>query len=87
MTVQSVSFFQEPIQFNCVLDGERHTASIRWNFAGERWFIWLYDETGDLIMCNPVIESTRDFPNDLLAGYYFVSSMIYNSFVNAFEIS
>jgi len=85
--MQSIPFFQEPIQFNCTLDGDRHTALIRWNFAGERWFIWLYDETGDLIMCNPVIESTQELPNNLLSGYYFNNSMIFNTFVSAFEIS
>lgn len=38
-------------------------------------------------MCNPVIESTREMPNNLLAGYFFNNSMIYNEFVNAFELN
>lgn len=85
--MQTIPFFEQPTQFNCVLDGDRHAAIIRWNFAGERWYIWLYDETGELILCNPVIVSTRELPNNLLAGYFFNNSMIYNSFTNAFEIS
>lgn len=85
--MQTVPFFEQPIQFYTTLDGERHTAYIRWNFAGERWFIWLYDSTNDLIMCNPVIESTREQPNNLLAGYFFNNTMIYNEFTNSFEIT
>ena len=84
--MQSFPFFQEPIEFSLSLDGERHVAQVRWNYAGERWYLWLYTSTGDLILCNPVIESTRDMPINLLAGYFFTSSMIYNTFVNAFEV-
>lgn len=85
--MQSFPFFQEPIQFNLTLDGDRYTAFIRWNFAGLRWFIWLYTSTGDLIMCNPIIESTRDKPINMLNGYFFSNSMIYNTFVSSFELS
>ena len=85
--MQSFYFFQVPLDFNCKLDGERHNAQIKWNFAGQRWYLWLYDETGEFVMCNPVIESTREMPNNLLAGYFFNNSMIYNTFVNAFELS
>jgi hypothetical protein len=87
MVMESFPFFEQPDQFNVTLDGDRHTAIIKWNFAGERWYLWLYDNVGDLIMCNPVIESTRDLPSNLLAGYFFNNSMIYNTFVNAFEVS
>ena len=71
--------------FNPVLDGEKHTASIKYNFAGQRWYMLLTDSTGELIMNAPVIESTRDLPINMLAGY-FVTPMIFNSDTNAFEV-
>jgi len=79
-------FFDIPTQFSLTLDGARYYAYIRWNFAGERWYIVLTDETGDLIMNAPVIESTRDEPIDLLAGYGFTNTLIFNDTIKAFEV-
>ena len=78
-------FYDDITSFTTTLDGERHTAYVEWNFAGERWYIRLLDSTGELIMNAPVIESTRELPLNMLSGY-FANSIIFNSTTQAFEV-
>ena len=78
-------FFDLIMTFSPILDGEKHTAYIEWNFSGERWFIRIVDGTGELILNAPVIESSRELPINILQGY-FTTPMIFNSSTQAFEV-
>ncbi len=46
-----------PFSFQPKLDGAQYQAVITWGLAGQRWYVNLYDQTGNLIFYLPVIGS------------------------------
>ncbi len=46
-----------PFQFSPTLDGVQYSAVVTWGLAGQRWYINLYDQTGNRIFTLPVIGS------------------------------
>lgn len=46
-----------PFQWQPTLDGQVYTAIVTWNLMGRRYYLNLYDLSGNLIFCVPVIGS------------------------------
>jgi len=46
-----------PFSFQPKLDGVQYQAVITWGLAGQRWYVNLYDQTGNLIFYLPLIGS------------------------------
>lgn len=74
-------------QFSPTLDGITYTAICTWNIYGERYYINIYNSSGNLIVTNPIIASPDDFNINLVFGYFQTSILIYRASSNNFEIS
>ena len=47
----------QAFQFQPTLDGEVYTCTVTWNLFGQRYYVNLYDLSGNLIFCLPLIGS------------------------------
>ena len=43
--------------FSPTLDDDEYTAYVKWNIFGQRYYVHLYDSSGTLIFCRPLISS------------------------------
>lgn len=46
-----------PFQFQATLDGAQYIVTTTWNILGQRWYINVYDLSGNLILARPVVGS------------------------------
>jgi hypothetical protein len=51
-----------PFQFQPTLDGQVYTGIVTWNVFGRRYYLNLYDLSGALVFCMPLIGSPSGFP-------------------------
>ena len=74
-------------QFNPTLDGITYTAICTWNLYAPRYYISVYDNSGNLIVTNPLVASPDDFDINLIFGYFKTSKLVYRASSNNFEVS
>ncbi len=72
-------------QFQVTLDGNDYTVIVNWNLFGQRYYVNLYDLTGKLVVCLPLIGSPDLYNISLVAGY-FTTLMVYRTASGNFEI-
>lgn len=66
--------------FQPVLDGQTYNATVTWNLAGQRWYLNVYDLTGDLITSKAMVASDiNSEPLNLVWGYFQTSAVYYYS--------
>ena len=44
-----------PFQFTPTLDGTQYNAVVTWNVYGQRWYVSIYDLSGNLVVARPVV--------------------------------
>lgn len=66
---------QQAQQYNIQLDGNTYTASIYWMAFSQRFYITIYDSSGNLVLNTTLISSNYNI--NIIAGY-FTSVMYYN---------
>lgn len=75
-----------PFTFQPVLDGQSYNLTVTWLLGGNRYYVNLYDQSGDWIFTLPLIGSPPDYNISLTAGY-FTTSLVYRAETGNFEIS
>ena len=73
-------------QFNPTLDGITYTAICTWNLYAPRYYISIYDNSGNLVVTNPLVASPDGFDINLVFGYFQTSTLVYRASSNNFEI-
>jgi hypothetical protein len=53
--------------YTWTLDGNDYSALIKWNIFGQRYYIHLYDSSGALVLCKPLIGSETGVALDSLS--------------------
>ncbi len=80
-----------PFQFTATLDGDNYTVSLAWNTFGQRFFINITDQGGNLILATPLISSadaSTGFPAiNLVGGYFVTSTLIFRESTQQFEVA
>jgi hypothetical protein len=56
-----------PFQFNPVLDGINYQAQVVWNLFGQRWYLNLFDGSGNRVTTVAVVESPQFIPIEALS--------------------
>lgn len=72
-------------QFQAIFDGQNYIVIVTWNLFGQRFYINIYDTSGNLILSMPVIGSPNDFNISMTSGY-FATKLIYRVQSNNFEV-
>jgi len=71
--------------FQPTLDGNVYTAIVNWNVFGQRYYLNLYDLSGNLVLCIALIESPDNYDISLVNGY-FTTKLVYRESSTQFEI-
>jgi len=74
-------------QFTANLDNAVYSIVCPWNVYGQRYYINIYSNNGNLIMSRPIIGSPNNYDINLLFGYFKKSTLIYRTNSNYFEIN
>lgn len=78
---------QAPFQFQPVLDGNGYLAVVTWNVFGQRWYVNLYDGSGNRVVTIPMIGSPDGTDINLIGGYFQTSVMVFRTASNRFEVT
>jgi len=73
--------------FNATLDGALHTVTVPWNVTGQRWYVQVNDQSGDLILYMPLVSSGAGNPVNLTWGYFSASTLVYYGATGTFVVS
>lgn len=74
-----------PFQATITLDGHAYIFYVRWNIFGQRWYVVLYDTTGDLIFNLPLVESPLNYNISMTWGY-FDTMLVFRESSQCFEV-
>lgn len=76
-----------PMQFNATFDGSNYIVQVPWSLFGQRYYVTVMDQFGNLVFNIPRIGSTLDNNINLLQGYFKTSTMVFRTATNQFEIN
>lgn len=89
MTAVSVITFQPsataPFEFQPTFDGQQYTCYVKWNVAGQRYYVECYSLTGVLIFNVPLIGSPNGYDISMTGGY-FTTKLVYRANNGQFEV-
>ena len=76
-----------PFQTIFTLDGNAYSGAVTWNLAGQRWYLTVSDQDGNLIMSQPLIGSPLTSDINLLPGQFTTSTLVYRTDTGNFEVT
>ena len=77
-----------PFQAQVTLDGVSYSMITMANFyAANRWYVQLYDQSGNLVQNMPLIGSPPDFNIYLFPALFQTSTILYRVSTGLFEIN
>lgn len=62
---------------NVASTGSTFTVSVPWNTFGQRFYVLVVDQNGNLVLNTPLIASTPDYPINLVGGWFSGSSLVF----------
>ena len=82
----------EPFQFQAtlsdsVLGTATYNCTVLWNTFGQRWYLQVADQSGNLIANVPMVASPASYPISLVAGYFSGSTLIFTEGTQTFVVS
>jgi hypothetical protein len=77
----------QPFTFGLTLDGVGYQASVTWGLFGQRWFLNILTLQGALVLSRALIASPAGADQNLVWGYFSVSTVVFRDGTNQFEIT
>jgi hypothetical protein len=74
-------------QFGATFDGVNYICVVTWNLWAQRWYLNVYTVTGDLIVARALIASPAGYGINLLFGYFFTSTMVFEDASQTFVVT
>lgn len=74
-----------PFQFQADLDGVTYNVQTRWNVSGQRWYVFIFDQSTNLVVTQPLIGSPPGYAISLTAGY-FTTALVFRQATQVFEV-
>ena len=75
---------QANFQFQPILDGQSYSVILTYNKFGERYYINIYDQSGALVVCLPLIGSPP-YQNISMTAGYFKTQLVYRPDLQQFQ--
>ena len=85
--VQFQPTISQPFQFNPVLDGTSYVATCPWSLTGQRFYLKITTQNGQLIVNRSLVGSPLTYDIDLLVGLGFASTLVLRESTLAFEVT
>ncbi len=76
-----------PFQASFVLDGVTYIGTVTWNIAGQRWYITLTDQSGNLIVNQALIGSPLNADIILFPNMFQTSTVLFREDTGNFEVT
>ena len=74
-------------QFQATFDGELCTVVVRWNLAGQRYYVAVYDQTNALVVNRALVGSPLGYDINLIGGGYFATAtLVFRTSTQQFEV-
>lgn len=73
--------------FTAVLDGTSYTLGVPWNVFGQRWYLNCTGPNGEQIFQRALIGSPNGNDIELIGPWFEVSTMVFRSDSQTFEIN
>ncbi len=75
-----------PFSWQQTLDGNLYTISVPWNLYGQRYYVLVQDQSGNVVVNLPRIGSPLTYDINLLAGYFVTSTLVWRENNDQFEV-
>lgn len=76
-----------PFSASVTLDNQSYQLIATWNLAGQRWYVQLQDQSGNVVWMGALIGSPLDSNIYLALGIFHSSTLLYRADTGNFEIS
>lgn len=76
-----------PFSAIVTLDGSSYTLAAMWNFYRGDWYIQLINQTGQIVLNQPLISSPQGFDILLAPGLFTTSTLVFRESTGQFEIN
>lgn len=76
-----------PFSTQLTLDGTSYTGSAFWNFAGQRWYFSITDQSGNNIWTGALVGSPLNYDILLAPGIFTSSTLLYREDNGTFEVN
>ena len=81
-----------PFQFQAtltdsVLGTATYNCTVLWNTFGQRWYLQVADQSGNLIVNKPLVASPPGYQISLVAGYFSGSTLVFYDNTQTFLVS
>ena len=76
-----------PFQTSLTLDGMIYLASGLWNISGQRWYLQIHDQYGNLVWNGALIGSPSGYDIYLAYGVFSTSTIVYRSGTGNIEVN
>lgn len=76
-----------PFQAIFTLDGASVVGSVTWNLAGQRWYLTLTDQAGNLLWSGAMVGSPLNADISLATGVFETSTILYRADTGNFEVN
>lgn len=76
-----------PFTETFILDGASYSGTAFWNFAAQRWYLRLIDQSGNVAWNGPILGSPETSNIHLALGVFTSSTILYRATSEEFEIT
>lgn len=76
-----------PFQAIFTLDGQSIVGAVTWNFAAQRWYLILTDQSGNILWCGAMVGSPLGADIPLAPGVFSTSTILYRADTGNFEVT
>ena len=75
-----------PFSVVVILDGTSYTLAVMWNIYRQGWYMSLTDQSGNILINQPLIESPPDSNIYLAPGMFTASTLVFRESTQQFEV-
>ena len=75
-----------PFQTVVTLDGVNYQLAVTWNIYGQRWYVTLTDQSGNVKWVGPMIGSPLNYDVYVAPGIFTTSTLLYREDTGNFEV-
>jgi hypothetical protein len=72
---------------NVTSTGTTFNISVPWNVSGQRFYLLITDQGGNLVLNTPLIASPPGYEFNLVAGWFSESSLVFLEATSQFEVT
>jgi len=76
-----------PFAQTFVLDGRSYTGTATWNFAAQRWYFTLADQSGNVVWNGGLLGSPDGYDIYFALGVFSSSTILYRANTGYFEVN